>query len=136
MAFDIEDLFTDPNLEEEGVWHDFYSGSRLKIASTDSKKYQAEIAEQARKHELQLDLNKDNEEFFPLIKELTCEALAKHVLKDWENINVGDQQNVPYNWELGKQLLMRSSKLRAFVEKAAGDYSNFKQEVIEEAKND
>jgi len=135
MAFDIDTLFTDPNLEEEGVWIDFYSGSRLKIASTDSKRYQAEMADLARKHQLQLDLDKDNEEFFPLIQDLTCEALAKHVLKDWEGINIDGKPNVEYTWQLGKELLLKSSKLRSFVEKAAGDYTHFKAKVEEDAKN-
>lgn len=135
MSFDLDSLFTDPRKEEEGVWVDFYSDSQLKIASTESKAYKAELAEQARKHSLQLDLDQDNDRYYDLIQELTCEALAKHVLKDWRNINIGDQENVPYTPSLGKELLMKSSKFRAFVERAAGDHTNFKQTVEEDAKN-
>jgi hypothetical protein len=135
MAFDLDNLFTDPKREEEGVWIDFYADSQLKIASTDSKAYKAELAEQARKHKLQLDLDQENEKYFDLIQELTCEALAKHVLKDWRNINIADQENVPYSPSLGKDLLMRSTKLRTFVEQAASDHTNFKAQVEEDAKN-
>jgi len=135
MAFNIDNLFSDPKKETDGVWVDFYSGSKLKIASMESKSYKSELAEQARKHRLQLDLDQDNEEYFDLIQELTCEALAKHVLKDWKGINIGDREEVPYTPELGKELLLTSSKLRSFVEQAAGDYANFKADMEEEVKN-
>jgi hypothetical protein len=135
MSFDLNNLFTDPNKEEEGVWIDFYSGSKLKIASTESKAYKAELAEQARKHQLQLDLDQENEVLYDLIQDLTCDALSMHVLKDWKGININEQKDVPYTPALGKDLLLRMPKLRNFVEKAAGDFSNFKEEVAEDAKN-
>lgn len=134
MSFDIEKLFADATLETEGVWVDFYSDSRLKVASTDAKAYKSELANQARKHKLQLDT--DNEDYFDLIDELTCDALSKHVLKDWEGINIGSENDVPYTPALGKKVLMQSSKLRSFVEEAAADHKTFKGMAMEEAKND
>lgn len=133
MSFNIEELFADAKKEQEGVWVDFYAGSRLKIASTEAKEYKAELANQARKHKLQLD--SDNKDFFDLITELTCEALSKHVLKGWEGINIGDQENVPYTPAVGKEMLQKSAPLRAFVEEAAGDHKTFREQVVEEVKN-
>ncbi len=133
MSFDIDELFTNQDLETEGVWVDFYADSKIKIASTDSKAYKSELANLARKHKLQLDT--DNEDYFDLIDDLTCEALAKHVVKDWKGINLGNEKDVPYSPSVGKKVLLKSSKFRAFVEEAASDHKTFKDAVVETVKN-
>jgi len=133
MSFDLSKIYANTDLEAEGVWIDFYEGSRLKIASTDSKGYRSYLADLARKNKLQLD--DDNPDYFDIIQDLTCEALSRHVLKDWEGIDFPDQPDVQYTHEVGKAALMQSSKLRSFVEDAAGDYKTFKDEVKEELKN-
>ena len=131
--FNLDELFSDKKLEEEGIWIEFYEGSRLKIASMDSKAYKAELANLARKNKLRMD--DDNPDYYDLIQELTCEALAKHVLKDWEGIQLNGEKNAKYKPSVGKQVLLQASKLRAFVEEAASDYKNFKKKLEEEVKN-
>lgn len=129
-GFDLDSLFSNPEMEIEGVWVDFFGGSRLKIASTDSQLYKARLAKLAKKHRLQLD--SDNDESIRLVSEITAEALADTVLLDWERINIDGQKNAKYTKELGKKALLNSSKFRTFVEENAADYSNFQDELKED----
>lgn len=124
-GFNIDELFVNPQSETEGVWVEFYGGSKLKVASMDSKPYKAKLAKLARQHKLKLD--EDNPEYFDLIQAITVQALAEHVLLDWEGIHLEGKQNIPYTVELGVKVLAGSSKVRSFVEEMAGDYKTFKE---------
>lgn len=127
-GFNLDSDVFDAELSEEGVWVDFYSGSQLKLASTDNKKYKATLAKSARKHRLLLDQTNDDQ--FELVQRITCEALAKHVLLDWKGIHMGGVENVPYSVEKGIQALLKSARLREFVTEQAALASNF-QKVVE-----
>lgn len=133
MAFRIEDDVFDPALSDEGVWVDFFNGSKLKIGSTENKKYKAMLAKMAKAHKLQLDTT--NEDSFELVNRITCECLAKHVLLDWSGISMEGKENLPYSIADGIKALTLSSKLRDFVVEQAGTPSNFQKEVIEQVKN-
>jgi hypothetical protein len=132
MPYDLESLFVDPNIGEEGVWEEFYGGSSLKIASIENPKYKAHIAALAKKNRVKLD--DSNEDAADLVADITAEALAKHVLKDWKGINIGTETNAPYTWERGKEVIRRSAKFREFVQDRANDTSLFKKKVVEEVK--
>ena len=131
-GFTLDELFADPKRETEGVWVDFYNGSKLKLASTESPVYQARLAKLAKKHQLQLDA--DNEESIHLVQEITAEAMSHCVLLDWKGINMHGQENIPYTPKLGKEALLKSSKFRKFVTESAGDHENFRAEVAEKVK--
>lgn len=131
MSFDLDDLMADANVMEEGIWVDFYGDSRLKIASSDSPKYNSYLARLARQNRIKLD--DENPQYFQLIQDITAEAKAKHILLDWENIKINGKKT-PYSWEVGKQALLNSPKLREFVDEFASDFRNFKKELEEEVK--
>ena len=132
MAMNLEDLFVDQEVGESGVWVDFYNGSKLKLASSENAKYKALLAKLARKHRLQLD--QSNDDSTALIQEITSEALAKHVLLDWEGVSLGGEANAKYTPEKGKIALLNAPKLREFVTDQAADNTNFKKKIIEDVK--
>jgi hypothetical protein len=130
MSYDLDDLFVDEDLGEEGVWEEYYGGSELKIASLENPKYKATLAALAKKNRIKLD--DSNEDAADLVADITAEALAKHVLKGWKGINLQGEKNVAYSWEKGKFAIRRSSKFREFVMDKAADASLFKKKVVEE----
>ncbi len=123
-GFDLEELFTDQKKEVDGVWVDFYGGAKLKLASMQSPVYKAALAKQAKLNKLRLD--DDNDDVVELVNELTCKAMADHVLIDWKGINLPEEKDAKYTPEKGETALLRSAKFREFVAEAADDHNNFK----------
>lgn len=131
MAFNLDDIFVDRAKGELGVWVQCFSGSRLKLAYSEGKKYKTRLAKLARQHRLELD--DSNEDSWELIQEITAQALAETVLLDWEGIVInGEEQK--YNQELGKQVLMNYPKLREFVLEKAAEPATFREGLVEKVK--
>jgi len=132
MSFALDDLFIDEDVSKEGVWVEFYGNSKLKVGSTDAGPYKAKLAKLARAHRIQLD--DSNPDSFQLIQNITAEALATEVLFDWKGIRMNNQDDIPYTPALGKEALLRSSKLRDFVTEKAAETTLFRREVVESLK--
>ena len=137
-GFNFGELMTDASSAKEGVWVDFYGGSRLRIASTHSPSYKSKLTKLARTNRLILD--DSNPENYEAVQKITAEALATTVLLDWEGIHWPQPDgtithNVAYSPKLGIQALLKSDKFRDFVTEEAGRVANFKKELIEAAKN-
>lgn len=136
LGFNFADLMVDDGLSKEGVWVDFYGGSKLKIASTSSPAYKSKLTKLARANKLILDdSNPDN---FEAVQRITAEALATTVLLDWEGIHWPNPDgtvtyNIAYTPKLGMQAL-RTDKFRDFVVEEAGRISNFKKEIGDAVK--
>lgn len=130
MAYDISQDFTDKNLIAEGVKVEFFGGSFLHIASTESPKYKAALSRLAQQNKVRLDTT--NEDTVELVRKITCECMAKHILLGWEGIADGTGQEVPYSREKAFEYLMGSSKLRDFVQAEADRTSNFQVVTAEE----
>lgn len=138
VGFNFGELMTDETSAKEGVWVDFYGGSRLRIASTHSPSYKSKLTKLARANRLILD--DSNPENYEAVQKITAEALSTTVLLDWEGIHWPQPDgtlitNIPYTPKLGMQALLKSDKFRDFVTEEAGRVSNFKKEIIEAAKN-
>lgn len=136
VGFNFADLMVDDTLSKEGVWVDFYGGSRLKIASTNSSAYKSKLSKLARANKLILD--DSNPQNFDAVQRITAEALATTVLLDWEGIHWPGADgsvtyNVPYTPKLGMEAL-RVDKFREFILDEAGRVSNFKRELTDAAK--
>ena len=122
MSFDLETEYFDFSMSESGVWLDFYNGSKLKLSSIDNKKYKATLARLGKRYRLQLDSS--NEDSFELVNKITCEALASHILMDWSGIMINGKE-VEYSPKIGQDALMKSQKLRDFVQEQAALAANF-----------
>lgn len=132
MGFDLNEITLDEKRASEGQWFDFMGGSKLKIASTDSRRYRAALAKEAKKHRIELD--DSNPENFDAVMKVTMKVQAENVLLDWKGVDFQGQESVPYTPELGMLALDASPPLRAFVQEKAGLVDNYKLEVIGEAK--
>jgi hypothetical protein len=136
-GFNFGELMTDASAAKEGVWVEFYGGSRLRIASTHSPSYKSKLTKLARANRLILDdSNPDN---YEAVQKITAEALSTTVLLDWEGIHWPNPDgtttlNVPYSPKLGMQALLGSDKFRDFVTEEAGRISNFKKDLADAAK--
>lgn len=133
-GFNLNDSFTDSNLEKAGVWVDFFDGSRLKIASKESPEYKAYLARLAQQHKLKIGSKKIKPETMSLMKTVMSDAMAKCLLVDWDNISLNGEENVPYSHEVGKMACLNSHILFDFVDAASEDNARFQIEQEEEVK--
>lgn len=131
MAFNLDSLFVDPAVGEQGVWVPCFSGSQLKLAYSESKKYKAFLAKLARQHRLELD--DTNEESYDIIQNITATALAEHVLLDWKGVIINGVE-APYTKALGREALLQHPKLREFVVEKAAEPATFREVLIEKVK--
>ena len=120
----FSDFKTDEKAEKEGKW--FHLGdARLKIASVNTGKYTQEILTNQGKEYHKMSVEQKTK--------LVAEALAKHVLVDWEGVTENGKE-VPYSVEKATQYL----SLRHFqdeVYKVADNFRSFlDEEVYEEAE--
>jgi hypothetical protein len=136
-GFNFGELMTDETSAKDGVWVEFFRGSRLRIASTHSPSYKSKLTKLARANRLILD--DSNPENYEAVQRITAEALASTVLLDWEGMHWPNPDgtvtyNVPYSPKLGIQALLSSDKFRDFVTEEAGRVANFKKDIIDAAK--
>ena len=137
IGFNFGDLMVDTDASKEGVWVDFFGGSRLKLASTHATAYKAKLTKLARQNKLILDdSNPDN---YEAVQKITAEALATAVLLDWENIHWPNADgtviyNIAYTPKVGMQALLGSDKFRDFVVEEAGRVTNFKKDLADATK--
>lgn len=131
MSLELSSISLDLKTGSEGVWFDFFSNAKLKLASSDHPQYKGFLAKLAKRNRVELD--DANPEQYEAVQDITCEALARFVLLDWKNVAVNGTA-VPYSIELGIDALKSSPKLYDFVTAKAGDISYFNQESIETAK--
>jgi hypothetical protein len=134
MSFNLNESFSDTNLEREGVWCDFFDGARLKIASKESPEYKAYLAKLAQRHKLKIGSKKVRPETMTLMKDVMSDAMAKNLLVDWEGISLNNEENVPYSHEVGKMACLNSHVLFDFVDSASEDNARFQIEQEEIVK--
>lgn len=134
MSFNLNESFTDGNLEKEGVWVDFFDSARLKIASKESPEYKAYLAKLAQRHKLKIGSKKIKPETMTLMKTVMADAMAKCLLVDWEGISLNGEDNVPYSHEVGKMACLNSHVLFDFVDAASEDNARFQIELEETVK--
>ena len=133
MSFNLNSTFTDGNLEKEGVWVDYFEGSKLKVASKESPEYKAYLARLAQRHKLKIG-GQPKPETMVLMKSVMSDAMAKHLLLDWKGISLNGEEEVPYSYATGKMVLLNSIELYEFVDNAAEDHAQFRIEQEEEVK--
>lgn len=135
MALNIKrDLVTNETAENEGVWKDYESGSRLLLARLTNEN--AQKARMAAYNEWRALLERKNadgtstEEAQAKMEEIDAEVIAKHVLKDWEGIEDDEGNPVPYTPEVGEEYLNLSKDFRQDVRVMAGERSSYLESSI------
>lgn len=122
----LEDLATDPTLEDEGAWEDLGGGSRIKVARRGNPKYKAELQRLLKPYARQLEYGTMDEE---VARKLMGRAMSRGLLTDWEIEGEG-----PYTPERGEEVLndRRYVGLRQLVDKMADDEERFRARRLEE----
>lgn len=95
---------------EEGLWFPIVGDSKLKIARAGNPEYLRTL------EKLEKSFRREHgEKLSPEARQsLNCQAIAKGLLKDWENVNERGKA-VAYTPEIGAKYLRRNPKLLSFV---------------------
>ena len=130
MSFDLSSTYLNDDSAENGVWVEFFEGARLRIASSENPKYRAALAKQARANKIKLD-GDPHPDTVRLTTQITCRAMADHILLDWEGIQVNGQE-FPYSKQNALEALLKSPQLRDFVSDQAGSNTLFQGVTADE----
>jgi hypothetical protein len=129
---DINDIKTDINKEVEGVWVDFASGIRLKIARARNPKYTELLQSLVEPIKLEVRNGKIDAEKFA---EILFEVRAKTILLDWKNIEENGVE-VPYSSEKAMEYF-KNPELKDFynfVIIISENADQYKKKLIEDAE--
>lgn len=128
---DIEKLSTDPELSAEGAWVNYLMGSRLKVARFNNK--EAENLRTMLAVESAEILQAGGEAAEAKAEEIENTVLARHILKDWEGITVGGDEE-EYTEETGLRFLTdpRFADFRADLIRIAQNRENFREKSVAE----
>lgn len=133
MGFELNTLKTDKEKETNGVWRDYFDGSRLLVARIGNEKYKAHIAKEYKANRIAID--RGGEKADKLATRIQTEALARYVLLGWEGIIIGGEE-AKYTPELGIEVFTNMPDFKADVENMANEVSLFseltEETVIEE----
>lgn len=128
----ISSVKADPVKAESGVWVDYEAGIRLKIARMNNPAFEAFVRAKQRPKIRGFRANKATDDE---LNELTREAVARHVLVGWENVEDDDGNLIPYSPEKSLEFLKDPalSDLYQFVVLQASDAAAYRAEATEEA---
>lgn len=128
---------TDKSAEEEGVWIPIDDkGSQIRVSRLPNKGYTKRMRELQRPYKKLLAAGgsiPDDKQ-----KDITSEALAYEVLRDWKGEMFEDEDGKPvrYSPALGKEVLLDMEDFADTVTFVSADVENFRLATIEEtAKN-
>lgn len=121
---DLNKFKHDEGIASEGVWFEF-DDAKLKIASSECRKYRNVLARQAAK-KTKRSLRKD-----PATQDaLLIDAMAEAILIDFKNINIAGQPLA--NTLENRKLILQSPEIRDFIAEQMQDVSNFQREQEQE----
>ena len=126
---------TDKSLETGGVWHELGAGVKIKVARMGTPEYNATLRRLAQPHKnlarrVLDDSDLIEESDLVVFKEIEAQAMAKHVLVDWEGFTESDEKGspvVPYSEAKALEYIQQSDDFRKLLTELAGKASNFKE---------
>jgi len=129
-GFDLLSLMPDEDMSEQGVWIDFFDGSRLKIAQHQNQKHQNFLNNQYKTHKRQLEL--ENKASDDMAEKISTEAAARFLLVDWDGITI-DGEDKAYTYKLGIEVMNKVPTLKREVEDQSRRLQNFQKAEEEES---
>ncbi|EOV8094045.1 TPA: hypothetical protein NGR52_004200 [Vibrio parahaemolyticus] len=130
MGFELNTLKTDKEKEVNGVWRDYFDGSRLLVARLGNENYRAFIAREYKANRIAIE--RGGEKADKLALRIQTEALARHVLLDWDGIVIGGS-DTKYTPEIGIEVFNKMPDFKADVENIAGEMSLY-SEIVDESE--
>ena len=131
MALDLKKEYAvDKNKEIEGVWQDFGSGAKMKIARIGNSEYQKVFQKISKPHRKSIRRGTLADD---VAEKLLVEAMAESILLDWEGVEDGGVA-LPYTKENAIRVLLEYKDLRDQVTEIANEMESFKAEEDAEAE--
>jgi len=126
-SFDISNMASDIKKENEGVWHDYEGGLRLKIARLNNEDHQQFMLEKRREVNQSQRFGVGGEIGKEKLNELTIEGMARHILVNWECM-VENGKTLAYSVKEATRIITKYPKFFRLVEEEAMNDANFKIE--------
>lgn len=115
-------------LTESGAWGQF-SGSKFLIAHLSSIRFQRALAQLQQPYRKKIEAGTMDPK---VSKELMCQAMAKGLLLDWDNVGDASGNQVTFSVEAATKALMNNAEFREFVSEFSQNLENFREQEMEE----
>ncbi|MHC5053640.1 MAG: hypothetical protein ACYTKD_02860 [Planctomycetota bacterium] len=127
---------SDVEKEREGVWVTHPFGFEFKIARMGNAEYRKAAAALLTPELVREARVKGPGATAEAAAQQTPGLVARHILKDWRNVEGDDGEPIPYTPEVGERILSDPGyhDLLEFIEGAASDARNFAEAVEEESR--
>lgn len=124
---------TDSQKSNDGIWVDFEEGIRLKVARLHNAEYDKYLQRISKPYLRKIRTNTLNRD---ITADLTKQAVAKHILLDWENIEDESGDPIPYSSEKALEFFRDPdlSELYNFVLETADANELYRQELKEDSE--
>jgi len=115
----------------EGVWT-HYEDSQFLIAHMSSLAFQRKLTRLQQPYRGKIDKGSIDPK---VTRDVTCEAMAGTILLDWKDVVNSSQEQVPFDEDLAKQVLIHQQDVREFVSNFAVNIDNFREEDMKSLGN-
>ena len=129
---DLNQLKTDQDKKNEGVWVEIDSSTELLIASNDSADYKRMLKKELRPYQKALQLGTLQDDIY---EKVVVKCMANHILLDWKGLT-DDGKPLKYSVDNAIKLLgdPQLKHFRDFISEQAMDQSLFKIDFKEQVK--
>lgn len=132
--FDISNLQTNLELEENGVWLPLGQGAKVKVARLGNKKYLKELRSRYKANRAVLDM--EDEAAADAGEQIAIEVYARAILKDWDGVSIDKGKTMlPFSVANAEKLLAVKD-FRERIKNYAESMENFQDKKEEEAISD
>lgn len=125
---DIDNAFTDPEIEREGIWVDYRDGSKVKVARIGNPNFTRIYDAKLKPHRRKQRAGSMETE---LETRILCEVVAKTVLLDWKGFTQGkgeDKKEYKYTEKRAFDMLSKSIDFRNEIVDLAAAEETFHQD--------
>lgn len=126
MSDFFSEYFHDEEKAENGIWIEGEGGARFRIRPSDTDDYRRELDNLISLERRKLR-NRDDDLSVEAQIKVSCRLMANAVLVDWD-IPGRNGEKVPFSKSKAFEFLMKSKKLRVFIQDAADSEANFRME--------
>lgn len=127
---DLKQFKLDKKAEKEGIWVEIGDGAKIKVARLGNPAYQGAIRRMGKPFARQMRHGGVDTD---VLEGITRRAMARHILLDWEGLEV-DGEAVEYSEKNALKLLTDYSAFYDLVSECAADNELFRADAQEEAR--
>jgi len=127
-GFHFSNFKTNENSETEGVWVDYASGFRIKIARIGCPAFKEFMIKRGKPHQRSIDSGTIGNE---IAEELMKDAIAETIIKDWEGLLDDEDKEIPYSKEDARKMLDVAHDFYDEIYELAKQREHFKVNKIE-----